>query len=80
LSGGRAVANIEKLGIPTVAIVRQGFEEQIRNAVATEGLGSGLAMVVYPNELSLSGSDLSVIAQGVEDIIHGLTKWKPSGQ
>ena len=77
MSGGRAVANIEKLGIPTVAIVTQEFEEQIRNDVADQGLGSGLAMAVYPDAISEPGSDLSVIAGGVQDIINGLTKWAP---
>jgi hypothetical protein len=55
--------------------VREGFQDELLKDVEDQGFDSTkLPMVIYPDALSLSGSDLSVIATGIDEIIDGLTK------
>lgn len=60
-----------------MAVVMQEFEEEILSQIAEQGLDSGLAMVVFPDELAQTGSDLSIIADRIQEIIDGLTEFEP---
>jgi hypothetical protein len=55
--------------------VREGFQDELLEDIEDQGFDSTeLAMVIYPDALSQSGSDLSAIAAGIDEIIDGLTK------
>ena len=55
--------------------MREGFQDELLEAVEDEGFDSTkLAMVIYPDALSQSGSDLSLITADIDGIIDGLTK------
>jgi len=74
---GRALARIEKKGIPTFSITRQGFSGVVANAFLGIGLDSDAAQYEFPMEMFLERSDLTPLKENVDKIIDGLTKWQP---
>jgi hypothetical protein len=65
------------LGIPTVAVVRKGFEEVNHNAFAGFGFSSENAQAVFDYDVLLPGVPLTPIREGIDKFIDGLTKWQP---
>jgi hypothetical protein len=79
LECGRAAAQVEKLGIPTVIVTRVGFTEVVANAFADQGFPADASQVVFGAELFLPGSNLSPLRARIDDVVAGLTTWQPSG-
>lgn len=77
---GRAAARIEKLGIPTVVITREGFEGAVMNGFSGVGFSPEAASAIFPIDMFSPGSDLSPIEKGMAKIINGLTRWKPEAK
>jgi hypothetical protein len=75
---GRAAGRIEKLGIPTVGIVRGDFVSVMKNAIAGMGFPPEMAFVPVPMALFLPGSDLAPVAQNLDQVVAGLTRWQPT--
>jgi hypothetical protein len=71
------MARIEKKGIPTFSITRKGFKSAVSFGFQAMGLGLDVPQHEYPLEMFLPGSDLTPLEQSIDDIINGLTKWKP---
>src|SRR5262249_20003300 len=71
-----AAAGIEALGIPTVTLTRRDFVGVTTNAVAGLGLAPDAAMVTFPIELFLPGSDISQIEARKQEFYDGLTRWR----
>ncbi len=76
---GRASARIEKLGIPTTAIIRKGFTRVVGNAFAGMGFPAEHPCVhEFPVDMFLGeGTDLSPLKENIDKIIYGLTQWEP---
>ena len=75
---GRAAAQIEIGGIPTVSVTRQGFEGIVSNAFAGFGFNTEAPMgYVFPDEMFLAGSDLTPLEEHFDDLLSGLTAWEP---
>jgi hypothetical protein len=49
----------------------------VKNAVSGLGLGPDAAMVVFPIELFLPGSDIGPVEARKREFYHGLTRWRP---
>ncbi len=75
---GRALARIEKKGIPTFTVARQGFSAVVRNCFMALGLSFDASLFEFPANMFLPGSDLTPVEQNLDKIIFGLTKWEPS--
>src|SRR6185295_14769146 len=73
---GRAAARIEALGIPTVTITRSDFVGVMKNAVAGGGLAPDAAMVTFPINMFLPGSDINPLKERRQELYEGLTSWK----
>ena len=65
------------MGIPTVGIVRVDFIPVLKNAIAGLGFPPEMAMVPVPMALFLPGSDLTPVAQNLDQVVAGLTRWQP---
>lgn len=77
---GRAAARVEKLGIPTVIIAREGFEGVAANGFAGIGFAPEAAAVPFPIDMFVPGSDLGVIERGLDGVVAGLTRWQPQAR
>ena len=64
------------MGIPTVTLTRADFVGVMKNAVSGLGLAPDAAMVTFPIDMFLPGSDLSAISVKKREFYNGLTKWK----
>lgn len=73
---GRAAAKLESLGIPTVLLGRTDFLGVIRNAVSGLGLPGETAVVAFPVDTFLPGSDLSLIHARRQEFYDCLTIWR----
>jgi hypothetical protein len=73
---GRAAARIEKKGIPTFVVAREGFSTVVNNAFLGIGLPAESAHYAFPSEIFLPGGDLTSIEQNIDRIIDGLTNFK----
>lgn len=73
---GRAIARIEKKGIPAFIIVRKGFKGVIFNAFQSMGFPRDAPMFEFPSDMFLPGSSFDPIDQNFDKIVDGLTKWK----
>src|SRR5271170_4166057 len=73
---GRAAAKLESLDIPTVLFGRTDFLGVVRNAVSGLGFPSEAAVVPFPVDMFLPGSDLSSIATRRHEFYEGLTTWR----
>src|SRR5262245_51091582 len=51
----------------------------MRNAVSGLGLAPDAAMVAFPIELFLPGSDIAPVETRRREIYDGLTRWRPDG-
>src|SRR3984885_6523775 len=73
---GRAAAKLEALDIPTVLFGRTDFLGVVRNAVSGLGFPPETAVVAFPVDTFLPGSDLSSIAARKQEFYDGLTTWR----
>lgn len=74
---GRAAGRIEKLGIPTISIIRHEFVSVADSAIAGMGFPPETPKVIFPVDLFLVESDLSVLSERLDEFIAGLTTWTP---
>ncbi|MFC1986144.1 hypothetical protein ACFLWC_04030, partial [Chloroflexota bacterium] len=65
------------MGIPTVTITRKGFTALVANTFAGMEFPAEAPMTVYPIEMFIPGSDLTPIEEKMDELIAGLTEWKP---
>ncbi len=65
------------MGIPTVMVTRQGFSRVVENAFASAGFTAEASQVIYPIDMFVPGSDLTPIDEKMDELIAGLTDWKP---
>ncbi len=65
------------MGIPTVTVTREGFPSVVANAFAGMEFPAEAAVAVYPLGMFIPGSDLTPIEEKMDELIAGLTKWKP---
>lgn len=77
---GRAAARVEKLGIPTVIVTREGFEQAAANAFAGIGFSPEAACAPFPIDMFVTGSDLTPIETGFDGLLDGLLRWKPKSR
>jgi hypothetical protein len=73
---GRALARIEKKGIPTFTVTRQGFPPVVKNCFMSLGLTHDASLFEFPSSMFLPGGDLSPLERYVDKIVHGLTGWE----
>src|SRR2546425_11149586 len=66
---------MEAQGIPTVTLTRSDFVGVMKNAVAGLGLAPDAAMITFPIELFLPGSDIAPVAKRKGEFYDGLTQW-----
>lgn len=62
-------------GIPTVTLTRADFVGVTKNAVSGLGLLPDAAMVTFPIELFLPGSDITPVERRKQEFYDGLTRW-----
>ncbi len=67
---------MEAQGIPTVTLTRTDFVGVMKNAVAGMGLAPDAAMVTFPMDMFLPGSDLGPLKARRREFYDGLTRWK----
>ncbi len=68
---------MEKQGIPTVTLTRTDFVGVVKNAVSGLGLAPEAAMVTFPIDLFLPGSDITLVQKRKQEFYDGLTRWQP---
>src|SRR5207244_13229934 len=66
---------MEVHGIPTVTLTREDFVGVMKNAVSGLGLAPDAAMITFPIEMFLPGSDISPITHRKQEFYDGLTRW-----
>jgi hypothetical protein len=66
---------MEVQGIPTVTLTRTDFVGVMKNAVSGLGLAPDAAMITFPIELFLPGSDIAPIEKRKQEFYDGLTRW-----
>ena len=64
------------MGIPTVTLTRSDFVGVMKNAVSGVGLAPDAAMVTFPVNMFLPGSDIGPLAARKREVYEGLTGWK----
>jgi len=74
----RAAAKLESLDVPTVLLGRTDFLGVVRNAVSGLGLPPEAAVVDFPVDLFLPGSDLNAIRLRKQEFYDCLTSWRPT--
>ena len=73
---GRALARIEKKGIPTFTIARQGFKTVIQNCFQSMGFLRDAALIEFPTNMFLPDSKFVPVEENLDKLIFGLTQWK----
>ena len=69
---------IEMSGIPTTVVTRDGFDVIVANAFAGFGFPSEAPVTyIFPSDMFLQGSDLTPLAEHMDEMLAGLTDWKP---
>ncbi|MFC1966255.1 hypothetical protein ACFLWI_04845 [Chloroflexota bacterium] len=63
-----------------MTVTRDGFPSVVANAFAGMGFPAEAAMSMYPLEMFIPGSDLTPIEGKMDELIAGLTKWKPEAK
>src|SRR5258706_15595919 len=63
-------------GIPTVTLVRTDFAGVMKHAVSGLGLPPDAAIVTFPMDVFLAGSDLTPLQANKRGIYDGLTRWQ----
>jgi hypothetical protein len=76
-SVGRALARIEKKGIPTFSITCEGFAGVVCNAFQSLGFSCDASQYEFPFDMFLADGDLTIIEKNIDKIINGLTIWDP---
>ena len=66
---------MEAQGIPTVTLTRTDFVGVMKNAVSGIGLAPDAAMVTFPIDAFLPGSDISAVKLRKREFYNGLTRW-----
>ena len=66
---------MEAQGIPTVTLTRSDFVGVTKNAISGLGLAPAAAMVTFPIDLFLPGSDITPVAERKQEFYDGLTRW-----
>jgi hypothetical protein len=66
---------VELAGIPTVTLTRSDFVGVMRNAVAGLGLAPDAAMITFPIDLFVPGSDIAPLETRKREVYEGLTRW-----
>lgn len=66
---------MEAQGIPTVTLTRADFVGVMKNAVAGLGLAPDAAMVTFPIDMFLPGSDITPVETRKREFYDGLTRW-----
>lgn len=70
---------VELLGIPTMVFTREGFSQIVGNGFAGFGFPTeGPSITEFPLEMFMPDSDLTPIAENIDKIVYGLTKWEPN--
>jgi hypothetical protein len=64
------------MGIPTVTLTREDFVGVMTNAVAGLGLAPDAAMVTFPIDMFLPGSDVTPVQTRKREFYDGLTTWR----
>src|SRR5688572_24993778 len=64
------------MGIPTVTLTRTDFVGVMKNAISGLGLAPDGAMVTFPIDMFLPGSDISALEGRRREFYNGLTNWK----
>src|SRR5262245_48611331 len=67
---------MEAQGIPTVTLTRTDFVGVMKNAVSGLGLAPDAAMITFPIELFLPGSDIAPIERRKQEFYDGLILWR----
>ncbi|MFC1861812.1 hypothetical protein ACFLT4_05820 [Chloroflexota bacterium] len=65
------------MGIPTVTVTREGFPPVVANAFASMEFPAEASVAVYPLGMFIPGGDLTPIEEKMDELIAGLTEWKP---
>jgi hypothetical protein len=61
-----------------MVVTRKGFSQVTANAYAGFGFPTEAPTVYeFPMDMFLAGSDLTPIAENIDKIVYGLTKWEP---
>jgi hypothetical protein len=68
---------VERAGIPTVTLTRTDFVGVMKNAVAGLGLAPDAAMITFPIDLFVPGSDIAPLEKRKHEVYDGLTRWTP---
>ncbi|MBI2858428.1 MAG: hypothetical protein HYX90_05050 [Chloroflexi bacterium] len=71
------MARIERAGIPTVTVAREGFTQILTSAFAGLGFPREAPHVVFPYKMFLPDADLALVDENIHMLIDGLTKWQP---
>jgi hypothetical protein len=66
------------LGIPTVTLTRADFKGVMTNAISGLGLAPDAAMIQFPIDLFLPGSNIDALAARKQEFYDGLTRWQSS--
>src|SRR5688572_24272324 len=66
---------MEVQGIPTVTLTRTDFVGVMKNAVAGLGLAPDAAMITFPIDLFLPGSDIAPVEKRKGEFYDALTRW-----
>src|SRR5262245_10479802 len=66
---------MEAQGIPTVTLTRNDFVGAMQNGVSGLGLAPDAAMVTFPIERCLPGSDITAVERRKQEFYDGLTRW-----
>ena len=65
-------------GIPTTLVTRDGFDTIVSNAFSGFGFpAEGPVTYLFPSEMFLEGSSMQPLEEHMEDMLAGLTQWKP---
>jgi hypothetical protein len=80
VESGRAAAIAERAGVPTVMVTREGFSGAVAAAFAGMSFPAEASQVMFPVRMFLTGSDLTPIQQRLDELIAGLTTWKPASK
>jgi hypothetical protein len=66
------------MGIPTMIVTRAGFSQVVANSFTGFGFPPEAPSVSeFPSEMFLPASDLSPLERNVDQVVFGLTRWKP---
>jgi hypothetical protein len=67
---------MEAQGIPTVTLTRTDFVGVMTNAVSGLGLAPDAAMIAFPIDLFLPGSDIAPLERRRQELYDGLLRWR----